>query len=263
MRVLGISAYYHDSAAALVGDGEVVAAAHEERFSRKKFDESFPHQAIRYCLETAGARLRDIDNVVFYDKPFLKFERLLETYLAFAPRGFASFVKAMPLWLSEKLFQKSMLIGELRKIDPEFDATRLMFTEHHHAHAASAFFPSPFEEALVLTVDGVGEWSTTAAALGRGNRVDIIKEIHFPHSLGLFYSAFTSYIGFRVNSGEYKLMGLAPYGEPRYRDVIRDNLIDLKPDGSFRLDMSYFNYCTGLTMTNAKFDRLFGIAAAR
>jgi carbamoyltransferase len=259
MRVLGISAYYHDSAAALVSDGEVVAAAHEERFSRKKFDESFPHQAIRYCLETAGARLRDIDNVVFYDKPFLKFERLLETYLAFAPRGFASFVKAMPLWLSEKLFQKSMLLGELRKIDPEFDAARLMFTEHHHAHAASAFFPSPFEEALVLTVDGVGEWSTTTAGLGRGNRVDILKEIHFPHSLGLFYSAFTSYIGFRVNSGEYKLMGLAPYGEPRYRDVIRDNLIDLKPDGSFRLDMSYFNYCTGLTMTNAKFDRLFGM----
>jgi carbamoyltransferase len=259
MRVLGVSAYYHDSAAALVSDGEVFAAAQEERFSRKKFDERFPHQAIGYCLETAGARLRDIDNVVFYDKPFLKFERLLETYLAFAPRGFASFVKAMPLWLSEKLFQKSMLIGELRKIDPDFDAARLMFTEHHHAHAASAFFPSPFEEALVLTVDGVGEWSTTAAALGRGNRVDILKEIHFPHSLGLFYSAFTSYIGFRVNSGEYKLMGLAPYGEPRYRDVIRDNLIDLKPDGSFRLDMSYFNYCTGLTMTNAKFDRLFGM----
>jgi predicted NodU family carbamoyl transferase len=259
MRVLGISAYYHDSAAALVSDGDVVAAAHEERFSRKKFDESFPHQAIHYCLETAGARLRDIDNVVFYDKPFLKFERLLETYLAFAPRGFASFVKAMPLWLSEKLFQKSMLLGELRKIDPDFDAARLMFTEHHHAHAASAFFPSPFEEALVLTVDGVGEWSTTTAGLGRGNRVDILKEIHFPHSLGLFYSAFTSYIGFRVNSGEYKLMGLAPYGEPRYRDVIRDNLIDLKPDGSFRLDMSYFNYCTGLTMTNTKFDRLFGM----
>jgi carbamoyltransferase len=259
MRVLGISAYYHDSAAALVGDGEVVAAAHEERFSRKKFDESFPHRAIGYCLETAGARLRDIDNVVFYDKPFLKFERLLETYLAFAPRGFASFVKAMPLWLSEKLFQKNMLIAELRKIDPEFDAARLMFTEHHHAHAASAFFPSPFEEALVLTVDGVGEWSTTTAGLGRGNRVDILKEIHFPHSLGLFYSAFTSYIGFRVNSGEYKLMGLAPYGEPRFRDVIRDNLIDLKPDGSFRLDLSYFNYCTGLTMTNAKFDRLFGM----
>jgi carbamoyltransferase len=259
MRVLGISAYYHDSAAALVSDGDVVAAAHEERFSRKKFDESFPHQAIRYCLETAGARLREIDNVVFYDKPFLKFERLLETYLAFAPRGFASFVKAMPLWLSEKLFQKSMLLAELRKIDPDFDAARLMFTEHHHAHAASAFFPSPFEEALVLTVDGVGEWSTTTAGLGRGNRVDILKEIHFPHSLGLFYSAFTSYIGFRVNSGEYKLMGLAPYGEPRFRDVIRDNLIDLKPDGSFRLDMSYFNYCTGLTMTNAKFDRLFGM----
>jgi carbamoyltransferase len=259
MRVLGISAYYHDSAAALVSDGEVVAAAHEERFSRKKFDESFPHQAIGYCLETAGARLRDIDNVVFYDKPFLKFERLLETYLAFAPRGFTSFVKAMPLWLSEKLFQKNMLLGELRKIDPEFDAARLMFTEHHHAHAASAFFPSPFDEALVLTVDGVGEWSTTTAGLGRGNRVDILKEIHFPHSLGLLYSAFTSYIGFRVNSGEYKLMGLAPYGEPRFCDIIRDNLIDLKPDGSFRLDMSYFNYCTGLTMTNANFDRLFGM----
>src|SRR5258708_5112617 len=238
MRVLGTPAYYHDSAAASVSDGKAVAAAHEERFSRKKFDESFPHQAIRYCLEAAGARLRDVDNVVFYDKPFLKFERLLETYLAFAPRGFTSFVKAMPLWLTEKLFQKSMLLGELRKIDPEFDAARLMFTEHHHAHAASAFFPSPFEEALVLTVDGVGEWSTTTAGLGRGNRVDILKEIHFPHSLGLFYSAFTSYIGFRVNSGEYKLMGLAPYGEPRYRDIIRGNLIDLKPDGSFRLAMS-------------------------
>jgi carbamoyltransferase len=259
MRVLGISAYYHDSAAALVSDGDVVAAAHEERFSRKKFDADFPRQAIDYCLAAAGVSLRDIDNVVFYDKPFLKFERLLETYLAFAPRGFGSFVKSMPVWLGEKLFQKNLLVTELRRIDPHFDAARLLFTEHHHAHAASAFFPSPFDEALVLTVDGVGEWSTTTAGLGRGNRVDILKEIHFPHSLGLLYSAFTYYIGFRVNSGEYKLMGLAPYGEPRYRDVIRDNLIDLKSDGSFRLDMSYFNYCTGLTMTNGNFDRLFGM----
>jgi carbamoyltransferase len=257
MRILGLSAFYHDSAAALVSDGDIVAAAQEERFSRKKFDEGFPHQAIRFCLERAGARLRDVDRVVFYDKPFLKFERLLETYLAFAPRGFGSFVKAMPVWLSEKLFQKGMLVKELRKIDADFDGARLLFTEHHHSHAASAFFPSPFEEALVLTVDGVGEWSTTAAAIGRGNRVDIVKEIYFPHSLGLLYSAFTYYLGFRVNSGEYKLMGLAPYGEPRYSELIRDNLIDLKSDGSFWLNMSYFNYCTGLTMTNAEFDRLF------
>jgi carbamoyltransferase len=259
MRVLGISAFYHDSAAALVVDGKVSAAAQEERFSRKKFDQNFPRGAIGYCLAHAGVRLSDIDRVVFYDKPFLKFERLLETYLAFAPRGFASYVKAMPVWLKEKLFQKALLVEGLRGIDPDFDPSRLLFTEHHQAHAASAFYPSPFDEAIVLTMDGVGEWATTAVALGAGNRLDCVKEINFPHSLGLFYSAFTYYLGFRVNSGEYKLMGLAPYGEPRYRDLIRDNLIDVKGDGSFRLALDYFNYCTGLTMTNAKFDRLFGL----
>ena len=259
MRVLGISAFYHDSAAALVVDGKVSAAAQEERFSRKKFDQNFPRGAIEYCLAHAGVRLSDIDRVVFYDKPFLKFERLLETYLAFAPRGFASYVKAMPVWLKEKLFQKALLVEALRGIDPDFDPSRLLFTEHHQAHAASAFYPSPFDEAVVLTMDGVGEWATTAVALGAGNRLDCVKEINFPHSLGLFYSAFTYYLGFRVNSGEYKLMGLAPYGEPRYRDLIRDNLIDVKGDGSFRLALDYFNYCTGLTMTNAKFDRLFGL----
>jgi carbamoyltransferase len=260
MRVLGISAFYHDSAAALVEDGQVTAAAQEERFSRKKFDEGFPRRALEYCLEHGRVRLRDIDRVVFYDKPFLKFERLLETYLAFAPRGFGSYVKAMPVWLKEKLFQKTLLIDALREIDPDFDSSRLLFTEHHQAHAASAFYPSPFSEAVVLTMDGVGEWATTAVALGAGNRLDCVKEIDFPHSLGLFYSAFTYYLGFRVNSGEYKLMGLAPYGEPRFRDLIRDNLIDVKGDGSFRLALDYFNYCTGLTMTNAKFDRLFGLS---
>ena len=259
MRVLGISAFYHDSAAALVEDGKVVAAAQEERFSRKKFDASFPRLAVAYCLGHAGIELRDIDQVVFYDKPFLKFERLIETYLAFAPHGFASYVKAMPLWLKEKLFQKNLLIDALRDIDPQFDTAKLLFTEHHQAHAASAFYPSPFEEAVVLTLDGVGEWATTAVALGAGNRLDYVKQIDFPHSLGLFYSAFTYYLGFRVNSGEYKLMGLAPYGTPRYRALIRDNLLDVKDDGSFRLAMDYFNYCTGLTMTNRKFARLFGL----
>jgi len=258
MRLLGISAFYHDSAAALVVDGRVVAAAQEERFTRKKFDDGFPRHAIEYCLAAAGARLRDIDYVVFYDKPFLKFERLVETYLAHAPRGFSSFRKAMPVWLGEKLFQRDALGEDLRRIDAGFDDAKLLFTEHHHSHVASAFYPSPFEEALVLTMDGVGEWCTTAAALGKGNRVDIVKEIHFPHSLGLLYSAFTYHAGFKVNSGEYKLMGLAPYGEPRFRNLIRDNLIDLKPDGSFRLDMSYFNYCTGLTMTNAIAARQLG-----
>jgi carbamoyltransferase len=258
-RILGISAFYHDSAAALVEDGRVVAAAQEERFSRKKFDEAFPSSAIWYCLSHADARLRDLDQVVFYDKPFLKFERLLETYLAYAPRGFASYIKAMPAWLGEKLFQKKRLIEELQRIDSEFDPARLLFTEHHQAHAASAFFPSPFDEAVVLTMDGVGEWTTTAVALGSGTGLEFLKEIHFPHSLGLLYSAFTYYLGFRVNSGEYKLMGLAPYGEPRYCDLIRDNLIDVRSDGSFRVDMSYFNYCTGLTMTNERFNRLFGL----
>jgi carbamoyltransferase len=259
MRVLGISAFYHDSAAALVEDGRIVAAAQEERFTRKKFDAAYPRHAISYCLSAGGIRLKDVDRVVFYDKPFIKFERLLETYLANSPHGFTSFRMALPLWLREKLFQKSLLAGELKAIDPEFDCnSRLTFCEHHLSHAASAFYPSPFERAAVLTLDGVGEWTTTAVAIGNGKDLAIHKEIHFPHSLGLLYSAFTYYTGFKVNSGEYKLMGLAPYGTPRYEKIIRDNLIDLKPDGSFRLNLDYFNYCTGLTMTNARFDALFG-----
>ena len=258
MRILGISAFYHDSAAALVEDGRIVAAAQEERFTRKKHDASFPHHAIGYCLDAVGAKLSEIDHVAFYDKPFLKFERLLETYIALAPRGFRSFQMAIPLWLKEKLFQKSLLRKELRTFDEEMSADKLLFTEHHLSHAASAFFPSPFEKAVVLTMDGVGEWATTSAALGEGNRLEIFQEIYFPHSLGLLYSALTYYTGFKVNSGEYKVMGLAPYGEPKYAQVILDHLIDLKPDGSFRLDMSYFDYCTGLTMTNERFAKLFG-----
>ncbi len=259
MHILGISAFYHDSAAAIVEDGRIVAAAQEERFTRKKHDSGFPANAVAYCLEAAGRTLDGIDHVVFYDKPFLKFERLLETYLAFAPKGFVSFRMAMPLWLREKLFQKSLLGKELRKIDPAFkDPAKLLFAEHHMSHAASAFFPSPFEEAVVLTMDGVGEWSTTSVGIGRGRDLRIDREIHFPHSLGLLYSAFTYFTGFKVNSGEYKLMGLAPYGEPRYAKIIRDNLIDLKPDGSFRLNLDYFDYCTGLTMTNDRFAALFG-----
>ncbi|MEI7867603.1 MAG: carbamoyltransferase [Candidatus Methylumidiphilus sp.] len=259
MQILGISAFYHDSAAALVGDGSILAAAQEERFTRKKHDSGFPRHAIEYCLGEAGVTLDNIDYVVFYDKPFLKFERLLETYLAFAPRGFASFRMAMPLWLREKLFLKDLLRKELKFYAPNFDwDSKLLFSEHHLSHAASAFFPSPFEEAAVLTMDGVGEWATTSLALGVGNELNVIKEIHFPHSLGLLYSAFTYYTGFRVNSGEYKVMGLAPYGNPRFADTILSNLIDLKEDGSFRLDMSYFDYCTGLTMTNGKFHELFG-----
>ena len=258
MRVLGISGYYHDSAAALVVDGKVVAAAQEERFTRKKHDPAFPHRAIAYCLEEGGVALADIDYVAFYDKPFIKFERLLETYLAFAPKGFASFRMAMPVWLREKLFQKGLIHKELKKISTGFDLERLTFTEHHLSHAASAFFPSPFEEAAVLTMDGVGEWATTSLALGRGESLEIHKELHFPHSLGLLYSAFTYYTGFKVNSGEYKIMGLAPYGVPRFVQTIKDNLIDIKDDGSYRLNMDYFDYCTGLTMTNAKFDALFG-----
>jgi carbamoyltransferase len=258
MRVLGISAFYHDSAAALVEDGRIVAAAQEERFTRKKHDSSFPKNAIAYCLEEAGAELDDLDHAVFYDKPFLKFERLLETYLALAPRGFPSFRMAMPLWLKEKLFQKSLLKGELKKFAQSFDVNRLLFCEHHLSHAASAFYPSPFEGAAVLTMDGVGEWATTSAAIGSGKNLEVFREIHFPHSLGLLYSAFTYYTGFKVNSGEYKVMGLAPYGEPKYKKIILDNLIDLKPDGSFRLDLSYFDYCTGLTMTNERFAALFG-----
>ncbi len=259
MRVLGISAYYHDAAAALIADGRIVAAAQEERFTRRKHDPGFPHNAIAYCLAEAGIAARDVDLVAFYDKPFLKFERLLETYLAFAPRGFASFAMALPVWLKEKLFQKSLLAKELAKLDGEVDwLERLRFSEHHLSHAASAFFPSPFERAAVLTMDGVGEWATTSAGLGNGNALEIVKEIHFPHSLGLLYSAFTYYTGFRVNSGEYKLMGLAPYGEPVHAQTILDNLIDLKPDGSFRLDLDYFDYCTGLRMTNERFHALFG-----
>jgi carbamoyltransferase len=258
MRVLGISAFYHDSAAALVEDGRIVAAAQEERFTRKKHDSSFPKEAVAYCLEEANARLDELDHIAFYDKPFLKFERLLETYLALAPRGFPSFRMAMPLWLKEKLFQKSLLKAELKKFAQSFDVNRLLFCEHHLSHAASAFYPSPFEDAAVLTMDGVGEWATTSAALGTGKNLEVFREIHFPHSLGLLYSAFTYYTGFKVNSGEYKVMGLAPYGEPKYKKLILDNLIDLKPDGSFRLDLSYFDYCTGLTMTNERFSALFG-----
>jgi carbamoyltransferase len=261
LRILGVSAFYHDSAAVLIGDGRIIAAAQEERFTRKKHDSRFPVHAIGYCLEEAGIGLDGVDFVVFYDKPFLKFERLLETYLAFAPRGFTSFRMAMPLWLREKLFQKDLLSRELKRFDPDYDwAGRLLFAEHHQSHAASAFFPSPFEEAVALTMDGVGEWATTSAAIGRGNALEVIKEIHFPHSLGLLYSAFTYYTGFRVNSGEYKLMGLAPYGEPKYTGLILEHLMDLKEDGSFRLDLDYFDYCTGLRMTNERFHTLFGSA---
>jgi carbamoyltransferase len=259
MNILGISAYYHDSAAALVRDGEVIAAVQEERFTRTKHDASFPANAVKSCLANAGMTASSIDFVAFYDKPFLKFERLLETYLAFAPIGFTSFRKAMPVWISEKLFQKAMLRRELGSLDEELAIPeKLLFSEHHFSHAASAFYPSPFTEAAVLTMDGVGEWSTTSAGIGQGNELVLTKDIHFPHSLGLLYSAFTYYTGFKVNSGEYKVMGLAPYGEPNYAQKIFDHLIDLKPDGSFRLDLKYFGYCTGLTMTNHCFEELFG-----
>ena len=259
MRILGVSAFYHDSAAALIEDGAVIAAAQEERFSRKKHDDRFPENAIQYCLDEAGIALGDIDYVAFYDKPFLKFERLLETYLAFAPSGFRSFKMAIPVWLKEKLFQKDLLRKKFKAFDENFDwQNKLLFSEHHQSHAASAFFPSPFEEAIVLTMDGVGEWATTSVAVGNGRELNMVREIHFPHSLGLLYSAFTYYTGFKVNSGEYKVMGLAPYGEPVYKDQILETLMDVKADGSFRLDQQYFNYCTGLTMTNKKFDALFG-----
>jgi len=260
MYILGVSAFYHDSAACLLKDGEIIAAAQEERFTRKKHDAGFPSNAIRYCLKEAGIAAKDIDNVVFYEKPFVKFERLLETYLAFAPKGFRSFAKAMPVWIKDKLFQKSALIKEFRStIDDDVNWRELLlFSEHHLSHAASAFYPSPFESAAVLTLDGVGEWTTTSLAIGKGKNLNVVKEIHFPHSLGLLYSAFTYYTGFRVNSGEYKVMGLAPYGEPVYADLIREKLITVAEDGSFQLDMSYFNYATGLTMTNKKFDALFG-----
>jgi carbamoyltransferase len=264
MKILGISAFYHDSAAALVESGAggaavIRAAAQEERFSRKKHDARYPRHAIDYCLREAGIKLHDVDFIAFYDKPFLKFERLLETYLAFAPRGFASFHMAIPLWFKEKLFQKKLLTDEFKAHEPGFDwDSKLLFSEHHLSHAASAFFPSPFEEAAILTMDGVGEWATTSLGFGSGNRIEMRKEIHFPHSIGLLYSAFTYYTGFKVNSGEYKVMGLAPYGEPQYTDLIFKHLVDLKPDGTFRLNQEYFDYCTGLRMTNDKFAELFG-----
>ena len=264
MRILGISAFYHDSAAALVDDGQIVAAAQEERFTRKKHDSRFPRNAVAYCLEEAGIKLEQVEHVVFYDKPFLKFERLLETYLAFVPRGFRSFRMALPVWIKEKLFQKRLLRQELERFAPEYDwENRLLFCEHHQSHAASAFFASPFEEAAILTMDGVGEWATTSVGIGRGNTLQMAREIHFPHSLGLLYSAFTYYTGFKVNSGEYKVMGLAPYGVPRFAQTIHDHLVDLKPDGSFQLDQDYFDYCTGLRMTNDRFDALFGGPARR
>jgi carbamoyltransferase len=258
-RILGISAFYHDSAAALVVDGKIIAAAQEERFSRKKHDAGYPFHAVKYILSEANLQLNDIDHIVFFEKPFLKFERLLETYLAFAPRGFKSFSLSMPIWLKEKLFQKKYLFDLLKDQDENFnDIEKIAFSEHHYSHAASAFYPSPFEEAVVLTLDGVGEWATTTVAIGKKNDLKILKEIHFPHSLGLLYSAFTYYTGFKVNSGEYKVMGLAPYGQPIYKDLILEKLIDLKEDGSFKLRMEYFNYATGLTMTNKKFSDLFG-----
>ncbi|MGH7258479.1 MAG: carbamoyltransferase family protein [Nitrospiraceae bacterium] len=261
MDILGISAFYHDSAACLVRDGEVIAAAQEERFTRKKHDPGFPHKAVEYCLREAATSLRDVRYLVFYDKPLVKFERLLETYLAFAPRGVQSFTAAMPVWLKEKLFLKALLQKEFHLHGPDLDQKSLpqiLFSEHHESHAASAFFPSPYESAAVLCMDGVGEWATTSAWLGQGNQLTPLWEIPFPHSLGLLYSAFTYYTGFKVNSGEYKVMGLAPYGEPKYVKTIYDHLLDLKPDGTFRLNMDYFNYCTGLTMTGNKFDTLFG-----
>jgi carbamoyltransferase len=259
MRILGLSAFYHDSAAALIEDGRIVAAAQEERFTRKKHDPGFPAHAIRYCLDAAKVDLDGVDHVVFFEKPLVKFERLLETYLANAPSGFASFRMAIPLWIKEKLFQKPNLEKALKEFAPSGKvAGKLLFAEHHQSHAASAFFPSPFEEAVVLTMDGVGEWTTTSVAIGRGNTLEALREIRWPHSLGLLYSAFTYYTGFKVNSGEYKVMGLAPYGEPKYARLILDNVIDLKDDGSFWLDQSYFNYSTGLTMTSAKFHKLFG-----
>ena len=258
--ILGISAFYHDSAAAIIIDGEIIGAAQEERFTRKKHDASYPKNAINYVLKEAGLKLNDINHVVFYEKPFLKFERLLETYVGFSPSGFKSFSMSMPLWLSEKLFQKKMLFYALKEQDNNFnDIKKINFSEHHLSHAASAFFSSPYEEAIILTLYGVGEWATTTVSLGKNNKINILKELHFPHSLGLLYSAFTYFLGFKVNSGEYKVMGLAPYGEPRFKDIILNKLIDVKEDGSFRLNMDYFNYATGLTMTNKKFAKLFNM----
>mgnify|MGYP001430865426 CR=1 FL=1 len=258
LSILGISAFYHDSAACILKDGEIIAAAQEERFTRKKHDPSYPHNAIKFVLDYANLKLNEVDKIVFFEKPFLKFERLLETYVAFAPKGFLSFSKAMPLWIKEKLFQKNYLFNKLKEHDKNYKSDEnIFFSDHHLSHAASAFYPSPFEEAVVLTADGVGEWATTTVAVGKGNKLDIKKEIHFPHSLGLLFSSFTYFTGFKVNSGEYKLMGLAPYGNPIYVDKIM-KLVDIKNDGTFRLDQNYFNYATGLTMTNDKFHHLFG-----
>jgi len=257
--ILGISAFYHDSAAALIIDGEIISAAQEERFTRKKHDFSYPFNSINFVLSNSNLKLSQIDYIVFFEKPFLKFERLLETYLAFAPKGFRSFCMSMPIWLKEKLFQKKFLFENLKQHDENFnDINKLYFSEHHYSHAASAFYPSPFDKAIILTLDGVGEWATTTAAVGNGNEIKMLKEIHFPHSIGLLYSAFTYYTGFKVNSGEYKVMGLAPYGTPKYKDIILNEIIDLKNDGSFKLNMKYFNYATGLTMTNENFSNLFG-----
>ena len=262
--ILGISAFYHDSAASIIVDGKIIAAAQEERFTRIKHDLSYPFNAIQFVLKHANLKLSEVDHIVFFEKPFLKFERLLETYVAFAPKGFKSFCKAMPVWLSEKLFQKTLLFNKLKEHDEDFnDKKKIMFSDHHLSHAASAYYPSPFNEAIVLTADGVGEWATTTLAIAKENKVDIKKEIHFPHSLGLLYSAFTYYTGFKVNSGEYKLMGLAPYGSPIYKDKILQNLVDVKDDGTFRLNQNYFNYATGLTMANKKFDSLFGQPARK
>ncbi len=258
--VLGISAFYHDSAAAIIVDGKIIAAAQEERFTRKKHDASYPKNAINYVLKEADLKLSEVDHIVFYEKPFLKFERLLETYVGFSPSGFRSFSMSMPLWLSEKLFQKKMLFDALKEQDNNFNnIKKINFSEHHLSHAASAFFSSPYDEAIILTLDGVGEWATTTVSLGKNNKINILKEIHFPHSLGLLYSAFTYFLGFKVNSGEYKVMGLAPYGAPKFKNIILDKLIDVKEDGSFRLNMNYFNYATGLTMTNNKFAKLFNM----
>ena len=260
MYTLGISAFYHDSAACILKNDEIIAAAQEERFTRKKHDPRFPNYAIKYCLREAGISSEQINSVVFYEKPFIKFERLLETYLAFAPKGFSNFTKAMPLWIKDKLFQKSLLIKELNKtLGRNINwQKRLLFSEHHLSHAASAFYPSPFESAAVLTLDGVGEWATTSLAIGMGNKLKIVKEIKFPHSIGLLYSSFTYYLGFKVNSGEYKVMGLAPYGKPRYANLIKEKLVSIAEDGSFQLNLNYFDYATGLKMTNKKFDKLFG-----
>ena len=256
--ILGISAFYHDSAACILKNGEILAAAQEERFTRKKHDSSYPYNAVEFVLNYSNLKLSEVDQIVFFEKPFLKFERLLETYVAFAPKGFISFSKAMPIWIKEKLFQKNLLFNKLKEHDKNYKSDKnIFFSDHHLSHAASAFFPSPFEEAVVLTADGVGEWATTTVAVAKGNKLEIKKEIHFPHSIGLLYSAFTYYTGFKVNSGEYKLMGLAPYGNPIYVDKIKQ-LIDIKDDGTFRLDQRYFNYATGLTMTNKKFHDLFG-----